>query len=180
MTIIRDPSTNNGAKVNSHAQLKVYATTESGVSHESESHGNAYAWVHAYNYAAADTLLWLRNDDPVQNLVIDWITISGDTTTQFAIHCPSTTAQAGTAVTGTNLNRASGKVALATAIGAETGNTQANVVLQGFLTGNGVVNVPVEGAVILGYLDEIAVDFVTVGTMGIVAIRGYYHDINGD
>jgi len=36
---------------------------------------------------------------------------------------------------------------------------------------------PVDGAIILGYQDEIAVDLVTVGTMGCVTFRGYYHTV---
>ena len=168
----------NNAKVNEHNMLRVYAETETEASHESEAHGNCYSWTHAYNYDAADTILWLRNDHTSLNLIIDKIIVAGDTATQFTVHSPADTIAAGTAVTGVNLNRGSGKVALATAKGDETGNTQANEIANGFIGANGSAVLPLEGTIILGYLDELAVDIVTAGTMGAVTIRAYYHEFD--
>ena len=175
-----EDGTGNGysVKVTSDKMLRTYAQVESEMSHQSESHGMAYSWSHAYNYTGVDTILWLRNDNTTKNLVIQKIIIAGDTSTQFTIHSPTGTTQLGTAVTGVNLNRGSGNVALATAIGDETGNTQANIIGTGFIIGSTTTIMPVDGGIILQYLDEIAVDFVTTGAMGAVTIIGYYHEID--
>jgi len=164
------------AEVDDHHRLSVACVTENEIAHQSRVHGLAYTWTHSYNYAAADTILALRNDSTTQNLIIDRIIIASDTTTAVTVHSPSGTTFTGTAVTGVNLNRQSGNVALATAKGDETGNTQANVIFENIILANAPIIMPVEGAIILGYLDELAVDFVTVGTLGAVTFRGFYKD----
>jgi len=166
------------AEVDKHYRLTTYCTVVNEVSHQSEQHGAAYTWTHDYNYDAADTILWLRNDSTTQNLLIDKIVMASNVATQVTIHSPTGTTAAGTEIIGVNLNRQSGNVALATAKGDETGNTQANVIVEALVPANIPAIMPVEGAIILGYFDEIAVDFVTVGTMGTVTFRGYYKDKN--
>jgi len=42
------------------------------------------------------------------------------------------------------------------------------------------VFIPMDGAVVLGISNEIAVDFVTAGALGSVSIRGYYHSTGGE
>jgi len=173
---IRDPQTGVGATVTSHKMLRAYCMIESEISHMSEVYGDAYTWTASYNAGAADTILWLRNDHTSKNLILTNIVVGNSTTrTEFIIHSPVNAAPAGTTVVGINLNRGSGKAALATCVRDETNNTQANVITHGKLYGN-TVNLPVDGAFILGYLDCIAVDFVAASTIAQATFRGYFHE----
>jgi len=158
-------------------KLRTYSTNEFEVSYESEKHGRAYTWTAAYNYTGNDTILWLRNDSSTLNLIIDLIVLASDTTTRVIVHSPGNTTPAGTVVTGVNLNFGSNLLAEATAYSNETGNTQRNIIANASLPANIPVILPVNGAFILGYKNEIAIDFVTTGTMGMATIRGYYHEV---
>lgn len=162
-------------KVTDEQKLRTYSTVEDEISYESETNGRAYSWSHSYNSTAADTILWVKNINTTENLIIDQIVIGSDTATQFTIHLPESTTGAGTAITGTNLNRHSGKDALATAYGDETTNTQANVIVQGFIAANTTQIIHMEGSIILGYQDQIAVDLVADVAIGCVTMLGLYH-----
>jgi len=167
------------AGVDSENRLKAYCTAETEISHESESNKRAYTWSHSYNSGANDTILWLKNTSTTKNLIIEKIVLSSDTTTNFIIHFPSTTTSpTGTAVTGTNLNRSSNNSADSTCYGDETGNSRGIVMAQGIILNNTTAIMPVDGSIVLGVNDEIAVDFVSATTaLGMVTIRGYYHEV---
>jgi len=166
------------AGVDCEHRLKVYATTESEISHESEVNKRAYSWSHSYNSGANDTVMLLKNTNSTLNLIIDKIIVSSDTTTQFIIHFPSNTTLAGTTVTGVNLNRTSNSTADCVAYGDETGNSRGNIMAQGIILNNTPAIIPVDGSIVLGVSDEIAVDFVSATTaLGMVSIRGYYHEV---
>jgi hypothetical protein len=165
------------AGVDNENRLEVYSTTETEISHESESNERAYTWQHSYDYDAGDTIILVKNTSPTKNLIIEKILISSDTTTQFVIHFPKDTTLAGTLTTGVNLNRRSNNTADAVAYCNETGNTRGVVMGQATIMANMSVFVPMDGAVILGVGNEIAVDLETAGTFGSVSIRGYYHEI---
>jgi len=172
-----ESGTGNGyrANVTDENKLRAYCTTESEISYESETNERAYTWSHSYDYDANDTILWLKNTSSTEHLIIDRILIGSDTTTLFTVHFPEDTTQAGTAITGTNLNRQSGKTASASAVGDETGNSQGTIMAKGIVLANTTVNLPVEGSIILGLNDEIGIDLVTAGTLCTCVIRGYYH-----
>jgi len=173
---IRDPETQVGARITSEGLLRTYTVNESEVSHVSKVEKEAYSWSVSYNGGAADTILWLRNDNTAKDLIIETIVVGNSTTrSEFAVHCPVNATPAGTTVVGVNLNRGSGKVALATAVSDETNNAQLNVITRGKLFGN-MELIPVNGAIILGYQDCIAVDFVAASTIAIATIKGYYHE----
>jgi len=158
-------------------RAKVYATTESEISHESETNKRAYSWTTSYNYDAGDTILLLKNTSSTLNLIIDKIMISSDTATKFIIHFPTGTTLAGTTITGVNSNRSSNNTPDASCYSDETGNTQGDIFGQGYVGAGGNALLPIDGAIILGVNNEIAIDFVTAGTLGMVTIRGYYHTI---
>ena len=166
------------AGVDVEHRLRVYATTESEISHESESNNRAYTWTYAYDYDANDTILWLKNISSSHNLIINKVGVSSDTTTQFVAHFPKDTVYAGTLVTGVNVNRSSNNPADALCYGNETGNTRGDIEVQGFIAANAFALIPQDGSVILGIGNEFAIDLVTAGTMGIVTIRGYYHKVD--
>jgi len=168
----------NWQQIDSENRANVYATTESEISHESESNNRAYTWTHSYNSGANDTVLLLKNTSADKNLIIDTIIVSSDTTTKIVIHFPSNTTLAGTGVTGVNLNRSSNNVAEASAYGDETGNTQGDILGQMILLANTGAVLNINGSVILGLNNEIAVDFVSATTaLGMVTIVGYYHEV---
>ena len=168
----------NGQQVGvNRNRLDVNAKTNGRATYVSREDGACYFWTHAYNYAGADTLLWLANTSTTKNLHIEKVHVLGDTATQFTIHSPAYAAPAGTAVTGTNSNRTSGNVADASCYGDETNNSQLNMLVQGLLTAGGAEHdFSVDGKLILGYHDCIAVDFVTAGGLGAITIVGYYED----
>ena len=165
------------AQVTSENKLRAYSTIENEASFESETKERCYSWTDSYNYAANDTIIWLRNDSSTLNLLIEKIVVSSDTATQVIFHSPENTAPAGTVVTGVNLNRSSNHIADATCYRDETNNVRANVIANAIIQANVPAIFPVDGAIILGYLDCLAVDFVTVGALGMATIRGYFHEV---
>ena len=165
----------NQAEVTDKNMLRTFAMTETHAAYESYSAGDAYTWSASYNGGAADTILWLRNDDTTKDLIIDKVIIANSSTlTQFSLHSPANATPAGTTVVGVNLNRKVGKIALATAVQDETNNTQANVIASGMIKG-ATIMMPVDGVIVLGYHDCLAVDFVTASTIASVTFRGFYH-----
>ena len=172
---IRDPQTQTAMAVKEDGRARGFVTIEHEIAYQSEEKGYAYSWSGSYNAGAADTILWLRNDDTEKHLKIDTILISGTSIrTEFTIHSPVNAVPAGTTVTGVNLNRGAGRVAQATAVRDETNNTQANVLVSGTVSDN-TIPIELRGAVILDYLDCIAVDMVTATTIGAVTILGFFH-----
>lgn len=169
------------AEVDEYNRLATLAVTETELISESED-GNAYSWSNiSYDYAAADTILLVRSDSPTAVLHIDHIYLHGSTATEVVIHSPTATfTPAGTAVTGVNLNRTSGKVALATAKANETGNVQGAVLWRGAIAGAGVDSVMIDigSAIVLGNEQSIGVDYVTDGTAARVTIIGHYATIS--
>jgi len=165
------------AQVTSENKLRCYATDESEISFESETNERGYTWTTAYNYTGNDTILWLRNDSTTLSLIIDLMLIASDTATRVIVHAPDNVTPSGTVVTGVNLNRSSNQIAEATAYSNEINNVQANIIANALIPANVTAQLPVNGAVILKYLDCIAIDFVTTGSLGMATIRGYYHDV---
>lgn len=165
-------SSDNRGQVNANIDNRIY--------YFSRDLGNAYSWSNiSYDYDAGDTILLVRNDDTDYGLVITKIYINGSTATEVVIHSPTTTfTPTGTAVTGINLNRTSGKLALATAKADETGNTQGYVIWRGYITANAQpLELDLYDAIILGYANSIGVDFVTDGTAARVTIIGFFDKI---
>ena len=144
--------------------------------HASEK-GDAYIWTNeTYNYDAADTILSVRNDHSSMNLHITKIRLHGDTETEVEVHVPNTTyTPTGTAVVGENLNRITRKTAEATAICDETGQaTQGDVVERVRIKANTDYIIELDGALVLGHDQAVAVDYVTDGAEAHVSIWGYY------
>jgi len=170
-----ESGTGNGfqAGVDSENRIKAICTTHTLATHVSEM-GDCYFWTTAYNYAAADTILWLANTSTSKMLLLEKIHIASDATTQFTVHSPAYLAPAGTLITGTNANRAAGKVAAVVCYQDETNNVQGDILVEGLVLTNTEKILPIDGKIVLGYQHCIAVDFVTVGTMGIVVFVGYF------
>lgn len=165
------------SKVTSENKLRTYATTEPEISFESETNSRAYSWTNAtYDYTAADTVLLVKNTSSSLNLIIESITLGGDTETAVTIHAPTCASPTGTAVTGVNLNRKfSTTPASATAKVNESTNSQGEVIITVQIDGSQSSFVDLNDSVILGVNDCIAVDYVTDGGACYVTIMGYYH-----
>lgn len=166
------------AGVNDESMLLTNAVTESKFLHFNEESKSAYVWDYpGYDYDAADTIMFLRNDSDT-DLHIHHIVLYCDTASKVQLHLPANPTAAGTAVTGANLNRTSSNVAEATAKQDETGNTQGTIIQSEYIAANGVITLLKEEGyeIILGKNDCIGVDIVTAGTMAYGHIVGYYHD----
>ena len=146
------------------------------------ANGNAYSWSNAaYDYTAADTILGLENNSGSMDLKIKKIFITAEGLSQFVVHTSSGVTMTGTAVTGVNMNRNSGNVADATAIGDETGNGQAATtysgrLLSGRFADNGIVEIDLDGAIVLPNDHNIGIDLDThAGTdTATITIWGYF------
>jgi len=176
--IIQDgKGTGYSAAVNGENMLRTIAVTEPSFLHHNQEEGDAYVWdFPGYDYDAADTIMFLRNDSNTP-LYINHIYLYSDTASKVQLHLPSSpSAAAGTEVTGVNLKLQSGNVAEATAYQDETGNTQGTVMHTEYIAANGALTMLKEDGyeVVLGKNDCIAVDLVTAGTMAYGHIVGYY------
>jgi len=164
--------------IDSNNRIETAAIVESQISEESGSGGRAYAWVSVtYSYAANDTVLLVKNLSSVDDLVIERINLTTDTTTICHVHLVECPIPTGTDVTGVNLNRSSANVANANAKSNETTNVRSisGIIDTISLEANRDHRLGFSGSVILGTNDCIAVDFVTAGTAGTVTLTGYYH-----
>ena len=106
MTVIRDPETQRGVKVNEEGELITRAIAEPEIEHAS-SLGNAYAWFSpTQDVVAGGTLLFIKNlgDTP---LILDRMrVIGGNVASTYTIHLGKlTTAPDTINITGTNLNQ---------------------------------------------------------------------------
>ena len=130
----------NGASqvVTDDGRANVSSRSTSRFYFQSRVGNRAYSWTSAtYNYDAGDTILLVKNTNTSNALVIHSITFSGDTTSLWHVHKPtSEVTVAGTTVTGVNLNGAFGSAALAEAAADETGNTQGDILYSAYVLSN--------------------------------------------
>ena len=163
------------AAVNQYNELSV--VTESPMQ-KAMRNGLAYNWTNiAKDWAANDTVLAVRNESSVYDLVIEKIVVAnGDAAIgNYTIHVVTATyTNAGTAVVGTNLNSNYGNNADATATGDETGNTQGTV-LQEFwaVLADATYDVPLDG-IVLKEGHALGIDAVTDQARGSVSFVGYF------
>jgi hypothetical protein len=166
------------AEVTNDNFLRTYSQMETEMSHTSEHHGGAYVWTASKDINATDSIIWLRNDSTTQNLVIECFHVSSDAAGSWFAYCPPGTTADGDTITGVNTNRSSGKVALATCRQDATGTTPANYIYYGHNIAAETVTVSLHGALVLGYLDEFAIDITTEPTvLAQATIFGYFHSI---
>ena len=180
MIIESGGKTSNKMIVDSDGHGHVRAFTQDVAHLQSDELGKSFTWaIVPYNYAALDTILLLRNDDPENQLVVTDIWMTSDAATDFILHYTDGVAfvPAGTAVLAQNSNRKKvGTAALATAMATETNNAQGNITIQLPLAANVPVHIDTKAAVILGYHNSIAIDFPTVGTMAWAVMGGYFQE----
>jgi hypothetical protein len=180
---IRDPASGIGAAVRGsggNAHLLTEAIDIDFIAHNSREDELSFVWVSTtYDYDAADTILLVQNTDSDRDLYLHKATWHGDAASTITFHTTDGTAltPAGTAITGINLNRKSGKVALATAIRDETNNTQGNVIGSFKVEANKWDDWDFDDTIILGNGQSVAADIVTNGAAAVVAFYGFYQEI---
>lgn len=180
-------STEVKAKVDASNRLHTFNVQHSAMS-EASLNGDAYSWTSVTSdINTGDTALVVQNKSHTRKLVIQQVYAYGDVPTLMKIHCPApVTFSGGAAVVGVNLNR--GKAAtLAVAIGHRDEEANAfvagNVILTlatNETTGDqyGIMVDPLlDGAVVLGYDDIIAVDVIGEIAAYECTIAGYYIDL---
>lgn len=169
----------NGWEIDNDGHGHIRAFTQDYVHWNSHENGRVYTWTSdTYNYDANDTILLLRNDSTSLDLIITDIFLRSDTETDFDLHFTDETAftPAGTTITGVNMNRLTSNVADATCIRNETGNTKGNIAFADRLTADLTRHIATRGAIVLGYYDVLAVDFITDGGEAYVTYAGYFED----
>lgn len=163
------------AAVTSGNLLRTYSVIESEMTHTSEDEGKAYVWTASKDIDTTDSIIWLRNDSTTDELMIMSISVSSNAAGSWFIYSPTGTTADGDTITGVNLHRSSGNVAEATCRSDATGATPANYLYYGSNMASETICVNFHGALILGYLDEVAVDITTEPALAQATIMGYYH-----
>jgi hypothetical protein len=168
--------TGRKAEINLSNQLSTFSIVETEFLSVNANDEKAFVWDYpAYNYDAADTVMWLRNDSDL-NLHIHHIFLYSNTATVVQLHIPDNVTPAGNAITGSNINITSGITAEATAYQDETVGSQGTVLQTEYIPANGTLSILKEEGyeIILGKNDVIAIDLVTVGSSTFGHIVGYY------
>lgn len=163
------------AKVTSENLLRTYSVIEREITHASEDEKQAYIWTASKDIDTTDSIIWLRNDSTTEKLMIECISVSSNAAGSWFIYSPTGTTADGDAITGVNMSRSSGNVAEATCKSDATGATPANYLFYGSNQASETVHVLFHGALILEYLDEVAVDITTEPALAQATIMGYYH-----
>lgn len=175
MLIEDGKGTGHRAEVTDDNFLRTYSQTETEMSHTAEHHGDAYIWTASKDINTTDSIIWIRNDSTTQNLIIECFHVTNNAAGSWFAYCPTGTTADGDTITGVNTNRSSGNVALATCRADATGTTPANYIFYGAGMASETVTVSLHGSLILGYLDEFAIDITTEPTLAQATIMGYYH-----
>lgn len=166
------------AQVNDSGQLRTYAITEREIAHNSEGHGSAFIWSASADWGADKNAIWLRNDSTTNNLHIEELVVSVPGAAVIEGFVGTGNTVGGTEVTGVCINRTAGNVASAscrhtnTNVDAGAGMT---LLSHGLVSANSISKFEVYGSLILGYLDEVAINIVTDVGVSYVYIVGYYH-----
>jgi len=178
MTVVRDPNTQPGQKVNTDGNALTRAITESELAHVSEDNGLSYSWSSGtYNVTGADTVLLVKNTADI-DLHINKVWLSTDTDTRVVIHLPTilVSSPTGTAVPDINLNTNNANDEdLAVAIRDETTNVQGDIIWSGeIMAADSPYLVEFEGACILAKNRSIGVDYVGAPGACDVTIIGHF------
>lgn len=140
-----------------------------------------FSWTSATaNIAANECIITLTNDSTTQHLHITAMYAYSDVPSALDFFAPAFAAFTGTAITGVALNRTAVTVAPATAVGDSADTTLANIfaTLYSNETAGDQFGVwlQLDGLLILGYHDTVAMAVVAESAVANGVIMGYYHD----
>lgn len=140
--------------------------------------GLAYSWAsEVTDIDATDTILLVRNTSSSYSLCIEKVVIeAANAATEVEIHCPSdtTTALAGTAVTGVSLNRAYDKTCEALAKADETALSQGAIVDRTYVYANTIKEIDYSGVIELDTNKSIGIDVKAETTAVMAVIWGFF------
>lgn len=146
--------------------------------------GRAYSWAGlTYDPDAHDTIIAVENNDYDHLLKIKQIIITSDAASLIQIFAASAVTMTVTgAVVGVNLNRGSGRLALATGGWDETGNgEQAGGYLRKFMQKQIAADTPyvidVDGGIILPYDHMVGLDLTTAATAANGVVIGWFEPL---
>jgi len=165
------------AEVNQNNQLNVFSVTEKEIAYHSQFHGAAYIWTATADWGADKNAIWLRNNSTKDYLIIQQVTVSPAASCLCEIWVGNGNTAGGTAVVGVNLNRSSKKAADATCTHTNTNvDAGAGMTLLNSFYSLATFKEPMtfDGALVLGYYDELAVNLVTDVGITAVGIFGYF------
>ena len=183
---LKSSKNGNGQIVNADGRALVDAETNLTGHFIPVRDGLAFNWSNVITTGgvAGNNVFYLKNDSTTRNLFIDLMRVSGVNAIRWLVHSATGTAAGGDAVTGTNLNRASGIATTNLSTARGSGGTGA---LSGITRGDQIAvtrnaagaagEIPFNGILILGTDDAIVVEY-DAGTSGEaeVLVRGYYKD----
>ncbi len=150
----------NLADVDDEKRLLVQSTIETEVEYASEKLGKAYSISSTYTTSGGnEEIIYIQNTSTTDNFIIDVIEIGGAVTHLFTLAEVSGTPGGAGDITVKNLNLGSGNSAAVTAKGdaSVTGLTIGARMLLGRVGANDSKAIGVQGAIVLGQDDAIAV-----------------------
>jgi hypothetical protein len=145
--------------------------------------GRAFSWMsQTYDPDAHDTILGVENNSTTHVLKIHKVFVWSDTASAIQVFTISGKTMTGTAVPGTNLNRASGRIAEATAKADETGNAEQAAgytqhLLHKQIAANALNILDIDGAIVLPNDFLVGVDLTTAATAANVTIFGWFEEM---
>lgn len=145
--------------------------------------GRAFSWPsQTYDPDANDTIIGVENNSATHVLKIQKIVFTSDTASLIQVFTINAVTMAGTAIVGANFNRASGRVADATAKTDETGNSEqaggyTNKLLQKQVAANTLIELVVDGAIVLPQDWMVGVDLTSAATAANATIFGWFEPI---
>lgn len=170
------------AKVNENQRLHVDAETQL-VSAVQSLKGETYNTIsHDATAAAGTYIFYFKNDSTTNAFFVNLLRVGGVSSILWKLWSVTGTAAGGNALTPSNMNLSSGKVATATARGDDsiTGLTTAVELATVRSIANTSVNIPFDDTLILGQGDAIALEADTVSGTDVAEclMRGYYKEIS--
>lgn len=175
---IKDPN-GTSAFVDKDNRLKVAGSNASVAAAISDKDGEAYVWAATADWGADKNVLWLRNDSKTKLLYVDTIQCSLAAAAVVEVYVGTGSTSGGTAVTGVCLNRSKAHKAEVTCTHTNT-NVDAGsgmtLLAHYHMPATTPQTVAFGGALILGYLDEVAINIVTDVAACYFNIIGWFGD----
>ena len=165
--------------VREEGHAEVFAISVNEFENVSARERLSFSWtIVPANFSAAETLLLVQNDSDSLILHIEDVEVENDLNSLVQIHLTdraALTPAGGVVVTGVCWNQTAPRKALAIARSNETANAQGNVIWNHEIIADTPKLIPLNGAVLLGKGQSIAVD-VTSGatTIASCTIRGFF------
>ena len=153
-----------GAKVDNQHRVWTDAVIRKCITEASMERGEAYIWTATADWGADKNALWIRNDSQNRMLHIERVVACPAAAAVIEIWVGTGNTVGGTAVVGACLNRANLNTPDVTARHTNT-NVDAGSGMTLLATyhcpATTVHDIPLDGALMLGYYDEIAINIVT-------------------